>query len=317
MKTDEGGKPLYTSEIVRRSDDEKYRRELNRARWGFVIWIAILCAVMLAHDKAQASTLEMYTSHSWQEEYAAMRPGMTYWPDQIRVERTDKQGPISDAELDAMLDRAMWSWGQRTGKTFVDAGVTESQGRPTSGRITVVWRTTWEIIMLTGNVSAGAATQTWTYTDTGHLAGAIIYLPSDGDPMCLPHKALHEIGHSIGIISHDGAGPHDVMHVSQDHCRPLLSAQDVRMAPYADHTCHVELAATGDLYIPSFRGHSALLERDGDGWRLAQYVPATGCTTVAAVGMDITLGDVRSPAGKFRGWLRYVGGDRWVLGGVE
>jgi hypothetical protein len=312
MKTDNDGKILSTAQIVK-------RRELIRARWGFVLWMAVLCAVMLAHERVQADDgLTMYTSHGWQEEFAAMRPGMTYWPDQIKVERTDKEGPISDAELDAMLDRVMWSWGQRTGKTFIDAGVTESQGRATSGKITVVWRTTWEIIALTGNFWAKAATQTWTYTDTGHLAGAIIYLPSDGKPECLEHTALHEAGHAIGIMNHEGAGPHDVMHISQDNCRPLLSAQDVRMAPYADHTCHVELTAAGDLYIPSFRDHAALLKRDGDGWRLAQYVPTgPGCTTVVAIGMDVTFGDIRSQAGRFRGWLRYVGGERWVLGGAE
>jgi hypothetical protein len=72
------------------------------------------------------------------------------------------------------------------------------------------------------------------------------------------------------------------------------------------------------LYIPHFKGHAALLEYDGSGWRLAEYLPAHGtCTTVAAIGMELTFGDIRSPSRTYRAQLRYSGGERWILDYAE
>lgn len=301
MKTDEHGKILSTAEIVRRSDAERYRRELNRARWGFVIWIAILCVVMLVHDRARADSLVMeyphlHTSNDW----AASSPRQ--WYSDIRID-------VQDEQLRPYIEYAAWQWSQRTGKRITVAAGAAPAGYSTSGKITAGIR----------SVPSMAQTQTWHYMSTGNIAGAVVSfdpLWMLSTPECVQHMVTHEIGHAIGGSGHT-ASPHDVMFPTQQHCRYALSAADVAHMPYDGTACHVELMQDGSLYIPSFQGHAALLKKDGDGWRLAEYAPATGCTTVAAVGMDLTFGDIRSQSGNFRGWLRYVGGERWVVGGAE
>lgn len=271
---------------------------------GLIVGLIMLALNLIM--QAEAAELEVYTSHSWQEEYAARKPGMTYWPDGIVLEYPTDMKPM--AELMA------WKWSQRIGKTIAVRPAT-SDGRSTSGVITIVWRTPLEIFQLTGNVLSKAATQRWSWSDTGYIAGAIIYLPIGGS--CMEHTLLHEIGHAIGIHSHDGAGPDDVMNVSQTHCTPALTAQDASMAPYEHDSCHAELLADGKLFMPvataqDGKTYSVLLKPDNGRLvtvRLREIQPEK-CAAVRQQGASVFLSDVRSPSGRYMGEI-VQDGDAW------
>ncbi len=279
-----------------------------------IILALIVALIMLGLNifmpRAEASELELYTSHGWQEEFSAMRPGMTYWPDGIVVELNQTNAPV-DASM--MLERALWSWGQRTGKVITFAGSTASQGASKSGKITVVWKTLAQIRYITGSQSTAAATNRWTYTDTGHIAGAIIYLPIDR-LLCLEHAILHEIGHAIGIQGHADTEPTDVMNETQSRCVPALTVRDVEMAPYQDHNCHAELLSDGSLYIPSVGGWAVHLSPS---LQILRAVPQSkACVEAKLDGDDLLLSDIRSPSGRWMGQLRNEN-NQWKVVWVE
>ena len=258
----------------------------------------IMLGLNVFMPRAEASELELYTSHGWQEEYAAMRPGMTYWPDSITIELNQTNAPVDASQ---MLSRAAWSWGQRTGKNITFAVSTASQGAPTSGRVTVVWRTLAQIRNITGSSTTAAATKRWTYTNTGHIAGVIIYLPIDR-PQCMEHAILHEIGHAIGIQGHDNTEPTDVMNETQAHCLAALTVRDVEMAPYQDNNCHAELLADGSLHIPSVGGWAVHLSPS---LQILRAMPQSKvCAEARLDGSDLLLSDIRSPSGRWMGQLR-------------
>jgi hypothetical protein len=262
----------------------------------------IVAGIMIGINiKARADELVTAYPHLHEDNpFAASRP--TQWPGAIVIDVEASAEPFRP-----YIQYAAWQWAERTGRKITVTPGASPAGYSSSGRITIS-------ASLSLPATVAGRTQLWHWMDTGNIAGATISI----SPLALCHQQTitHEIGHAIGILGHTES-PHDVMYPTQQHCRHALSAADVNAAPYDSNACFVELTARGDLYIPHIHGHAALLAKDGDGWRLAEYVPATGCTTVAAVGMDLTFGDIRSQAGNFRGWLRYVGGERWVLGGVE
>lgn len=258
----------------------------------------IMLGLNIFMPRAEAAELELYTSHGWQEEYAAMRPGMTYWPDGIVVELNQENAP---SDVSALVERAAWSWGQRTGKNITFAGSTASQGASTSGKVTVVWRTLAQIRSITGGSTTAAATKRWTYTNTGHIAGVIVYLPIDR-PQCMAHSILHEMGHAIGIHGHDNTEPTDVMNETQSHCLAALTVRDVEMAPYQDHNCHAELLADGSLHIPSVGGWAVHLSSS---LQILRAVPQNKvCVDARLDGSDLLLSDIRSPSGRWMGQLR-------------
>lgn len=239
--------------------------------------------------------------------YAATIPAR--WFQDIAVELDATAG----TELRKAVEYAAWQWSQRTGKKIT---VNASQGLPgysTSGKIT--FRTGY-----IANGSTMAQTDLWHYTDTGNIAGAIVtmstlynWLSTD----CLQAAVTHELGHAIGGMGHTSSA-HDVMYTYQAHCRYALTAGDTNYVPYDGNSCFVELMKNQSLYIPNYQGHAALLTYTGSGWRLAEYLPAHGtCTTVAAIGMDLTFGDIRSPSGKYRAQLRHSGGETWALDYAE
>ena len=55
--------------------------------------------------RAEAAELGSYTSHGWQEEFAARSPGQTYWPDEIVFELNQANAPVDASEL---IQRAAW-----------------------------------------------------------------------------------------------------------------------------------------------------------------------------------------------------------------
>ena len=265
----------------------------------------IMLGLNIFMPRAEASELELYTSHGWQEEYAAMRPGMTYWPDGITIELNQTNAPVDASQ---MLSRAAWSWGQRTGKNITLAGSTASQGDARSGKVTVVWRTLSQIRSISGSSTTAAATKRWTYTDTGHIAGVIVYLPIDR-PQCMEHTILHELGHAIGIHGHEGAKPEDVMHVTQANCLPALTAQDVSMAPYVDNKCHAEIFADGSLYIPGVEGWGVHLKPENGILVVKRAAPSLAqCAESRIINGDLYLADVRSLQGRWIGQLTPVEG---------
>lgn len=278
-----------------------------------LILALIVAAIMLILNRASAAELDLYTSHGWQEEHAAMRPGMTYWPAEIVFELNQAGAPV---DASAIVDRAAWSWSQRTGKKITFLGNTESPGAARSGRVTFVWKTLAQIRYITGSATTAAATKRWSYTDTGHIAGAIVYLPIDR-PQCLDHIGLHEAGHAIGITGHDGTQPTDVMHATQAHCLPALSAQDVSMSPYSDHACHGEVLADGSVYLPAVEGWGVHLVPSGDAWTVARASESRAvCVGARLYGIDLLLSDIRSPAGRWMGQLRQEG-NQWRAVWVE
>jgi len=286
----------------------KIQRDPRPAGNAPLILALVGAAIMIGINiKANAAELELYTSHGYQEEHAAMRPGMTYWPDEIVFELNQTDAPM---DASAIVQRAAWSWSQRTGKTITFLGTTASPGAARSGRVTFVWKTLAQIRYITANATTAAATNRWSYTDTGHIAGAIVYLPIDR-PQCMDHIAMHEGGHAIGITGHDGTQPTDVMHATQVHCLAALSPHDVSMAPYTDHACHAELMPDGSLFIPAVEGWSAHLVNHNGLLVVARAAP-TGlkCPDARLTGSTLLLSDIRSPAGRWMGELRQDG-DVW------
>jgi len=272
-----------------------------------LILALIVAGIMLFLNRASADELEVYVSHGYQEQYAAMRPGMTYWPDGITAELNQTNAPM---DVTALIERQSWSWAERTGKTVTFRGNTASEGAARSGRITFVWRLLSQIRFITGSSTTAAATKRWSYTDTGHIAGAIVYLPIDR-PQCVEHIILHELGHAIGITGHDGTQPTDVMHATQAHCLPALTVQDVSMAPYSDHACHGEVLADGSVYLPAVEGWGVHLVPRGDAWGVARAAESGAvCVGAKLTGDRLLLSDIRSPAGRWMGELRQDG-DVW------
>ena len=121
MITDNEGRPLYTAQIA-----AKIHRRRMLAAWGryAAILIVLYTVASLLLPEAEASELELYTSHGWQEEHAARRPGMTYWPDGIVLEYP--------AGWQQMAELAAWRWSQRIGKTIIVRPAT-SEGSPAAG----------------------------------------------------------------------------------------------------------------------------------------------------------------------------------------
>lgn len=239
--------------------------------------------------------------------YAATSPAR--WFQDITIELDATTAP----ELRKYVEYAAWQWSQRTGKRIA---VNAAQGLPgysTSGKIT--FRTGY-----IANANTMAETDLWHYLDTGNIAGSIVTMSTLYEGMgadCLQAAVTHELGHAIGGMGHTSSS-HDVMYAYQSHCRYALTAGDTNYVPYDGNSCFVELMQNHSLYIPNYQGHAALLTYTGSGWKLAEYLPAHGtCTTVAAIGMDITFGDIRSPSRTYRAQLRYSGGERWTLDYAE
>lgn len=251
--------------------------------------------------RAHGDTLFMEYPHLHvANEFAASSPRQWHGDITIGIEAGAEQ-------LRPYIEHAAWQWAQRTGKRIAVSPGTSAAGYSTSGKITANIKP----------VPSMAQTQTWHYMSTGNIAGSVmsfdpVYLLGSAD--CIQHMVTHEVGHAIGGTGHTD-NRQDVMYPHQTHCRYALTAADVAHMPYDGQSCSVELLRDLSLFIPSFRGMAALLKREGDGWVIAEYFPSAGtCTTVAAIGMDLTFGDVRSPAGRFTGFLRYdAGGNRWLL----
>lgn len=278
-----------------------------------LIGALVMLGLNLYAPKADAAELDVYVSHGWQEEHAAMKPGMTYWPDGIVFELNQTNAPLDASEA---IQRAAWSWGQRTGKAISFRGATESIGAPTSGKVIFVWKTLAQIRSLTGSPFTAAATERWTYTNTGHIAGAIVYLPIDR-LQCIEHIILHEVGHAIGINGHEGAKSTDVMYSEQSHCLPALTVQDVSMAPYVDHSCHGELLADGSLYLPAVEGWGVHLVNNNGLLSVSRAAQSSGvCASARLSGIDLFLSDIRSPSGRWMAQLRQEG-NQWRVLWVE
>lgn len=267
-----------------------------------LILALIVAGIMLVLNRAHAAELELYTSHGWQEEYAARKPGMTYWPENIVLEYP--------AGWRSLAESVAWKWSQRIGKTITTRPAT-GEGHWSSGVITInASKTTAQIQQMTQSQTTAALSYRWSSMETGFIIGAIVFMPSDTE-YCREHALLHEVGHAIGITGHEGARPTDVMHSTQDHCLPALTVQDVSMAPYSDHACHGEVLADGSVYLPAVEGWGVHLVPRGDAWGVARAVESGAvCVGAQLTGDRLLLSDIRSPAGRWMGELRQDG-DVW------
>ena len=317
MITDKEGKPLNTVEIARRSTRSRRNQEIAALLRYFALvaaFYALAMAVGLV-GQSHADTVELYVSHGWQEEHAARRPGMTYWPENIVIEYP--QG------WQAMAESVAWKWSQRIGKTIITRPAT-SEGAWNSGIITVdASKTQQQIQSMTGMASITAATYRWTSMDTGYIVGAIVYIPSDLST-CVEYALLHEAGHAIGITSHDGTHPHDVMYSDLPYtCIPALTAQDAAMAPYTHDSCHAELLANGQLFMPvataqDGRAYSVLLKPENGKLvtvRLREIQPEN-CVATRQQGSSVLLSDIRSPQGSYMGEI-VQDGEAWRVAWAE
>jgi hypothetical protein len=264
----------------------------------------ILYAPFWMMFRANASELvHTQPHHEHINPYAATSPAK--WFQDITIELDATTGP----QLRKAVEYAAWQWSQRTGKRISVAAGIGAPGFSTSGKIT--FRTGY-----IANANTVAQTDMWHYLDTGNIAGAIVTMSTlynGASEDCLQYSVTHELGHAIGGIGHTSS-PQDVMYSHQTHCRYALTASDTNYAPYDGNSCFVELMKNHSLYIPNYQGHAALLKYTGSGWKLSEYLPAHGtCTTVAAIGMELTFGDIRALSGRYRAQLRYTGNETWTL----
>jgi hypothetical protein len=268
----------------------------------------ILYAPFWLMFRAEAHEL-VHTSPHYEHDSPYAVKGPRQWYQDIVIELDATTG----LQLRKAVEYAAWQWSQRTGKRITVVDGIAAPGFATSGKIT--FRTGY-----IANVNTMAETDLWHYLDTGNIAGSIVTMSTLYDGIsedCLQSSVTHELGHAIGGIGHT-ASPQDVMYTYQTHCRYALTAGDTAYAPYDGNSCFVELVRDSSLFIPSFRGYSALLKYTGTGWMLAEYLPSAGeCTTVYAIGMDLTFGDIRSPSGKYRAQLKYAGNETWTLDYAE
>lgn len=266
----------------------------------FVLYLPFL----LAPKSHGAELVESLPHDERTSPYAASSPRQ--WPFAITVDLDATATP----QLRQAVEYAAWQWGERIGRKITVTS-TGQAGYSTSGKVTFG-------VGLLASVTTKWQTRIWNWSDTGSIAGAVVtinQLYTNVSPDCFQHIVTHELGHAIGGMGHTSS-QHDVMYPYQNQCRYALTYADIQHVSYEVSPCFVELTRDFSLFIPSFQGMAAHLKRDGEGWVLAEYLPsvAGGCTTVAAIGMDLTFGDVRSPAGRFTGFLRYdAGGNRWLL----
>lgn len=267
------------------------------------LMFALYLPFLLASKSHGAELVESLPHYEHASPYAASSPRQ--WPFAITVDLDATATP----QLRQAVEYAAWQWGERIGRKITVTS-TGQAGYSTSGKVTFG-------VGLLASVTTKGQTRTWHWSDTGNIAGAIVtintlYMGVSDD--CFQHIVTHELGHAIGGMGHTD-NRQDVMYPYQTHCRYALTYADIQHVPYDSNPCFVELTRDFSLLIPSFQGMAALLKREGEGWVLAEYFPSAGaCTTVAAIGMDLTFGDVRSPAGRFTGFLRYdAGGNRWLL----
>jgi hypothetical protein len=236
-----------------------------------------------------------------------------YWPGDVQIEY-NPSGALGRAEvIDRMvegIEYAAWSWGQRLGKQISYIGETEGKGGARSGKVTIIWVDSGEMLGLTGNPTSYGTADTWYYVTDGSHSGVILHLNSwvftQLSDQCAQNTIIHEMGHALGIRGH-AEHKHDVMYWYQEHCRYALSEYDADMVPDIGtdkDLCFVELTREGDLYIPNFGGMAAYLAFDGtDRWSLEQYEPVIGggCNTVAfddETGM-VTMTDVRTKGASY------------------
>jgi hypothetical protein len=275
------------------------------------LYLALIAGAVLLWLSAHlpAAELASYTSH-----LAGPAPGQPHWAGEITVERSPALFPSDDVALERMVKYAAWSWSERTGKKIIDAGAVTTKGSPTSGRVTFVFASSSEIRALSGSMTAAAATTVSYYTDTGFIAGVTVYVPHILFGECSQHMILHEMGHAIGVINHDGAASGDVMHRDQTTCRHALTAQDVRMAPYGETLCFVEYLPDRSLYFPSAGGFAGFLRYRSGLWHVESAIPTTlRCPQVVHTDPLLQAGDVRGQNGKGSGTISHMGAGVWRL----
>lgn len=293
---------------------------------GKALLMGAVAAVLWASSCVGAGQLVRHDSHGWQAEYAATDPTAVkrYWPGAVEVRLHYVPGVYS---MGRELEWALWSWAGRSGKDIKVGADVGSVVEGASGAVHVTFISDFDMFMKTWSLSTQALTTSWFYSDTGVMAGAVIYLkksvfekPRDN---CAMMQLVHEVGHGVLGIDQHSADPADVMFsTGSAGCRYNVTKTDVELSGAKWAGCWAEANLRGDIYLPDVRGYSAeLLHSGGYSWKLGAVSDGLdgGCNAVTIhKDLSLTINDLRTVGGNFtRADLQSFGADAWVLDYAE
>lgn len=284
--------------------EKEYRRkvrELDRARWGFVVGIIVWCVLAFVFD-----------SQGQQAEKWAVKPS-------VKLDNTGS--PYSSVHVEAAIEEAIWAWSSRMPDMDIKyVGLTLAPIE--NAVITYKWLSSLDHFMLTGSLFSKGAEQTWIYMDNGLVARSVIYLNtgyfSGGIDDCQMTIASHELGHSFGIGGHS-TRPEDLMYWAPDHCRYTPTDNDILLTGQSPSTCHSMLTRDNDIFIPDIDGSQAYLRYEGEQvWKLEHVSQKPKDRACVGPRYDyksgsLLLPDLRSSSKKYDAQFESAGDDTWRL----
>lgn len=244
--------------------------------------ILVFIAAFLLSTYLQSQEITWVSSTNIDTPFTLEMPVQVRWPEAVLVYYNPSGSSLWEGETDYLIEYSVWSWNTRTGSDIIYKGYTNLY--EIEGAVVVRWLSRKEIAEITNSFSTlGVAQVTHTSTE---IKKATISLNSywflGRADSCAAHTIIHEIGHTLGILSHS-PNSHDIMAAFRGNCRYSLSPGDTLLAPYPEaqkNYCYTELTPRKGLYIPSIIMQSAELrfEREFDWVIMEQANSFSNCS---------------------------------------